>query len=131
MARAVAAGDAGEVIDDEARRQYRARIAVLREAIADAEALGKAEEAGAMREEMDVITHELGRALGLGGRSRRAGSVAERARLNVTRAVKSSMRRIAASDPGLAAHLEATVHTGTICVYAPDPRVPVIWRISG
>ena len=129
-ARAVAGSDAGEILDDEARRQYRARLGELREAIAYAEALGKAHEAGAMREEMDLITHELSRALGLGGRSRRAGSVAERARLNVTRAVKSSMRRIAAVDLGLAAHLEVTVHTGTICVYAPDPRVPVIWRVS-
>ena len=129
-ARAVARSDAGEILDDEARRQYRVRLGELREAIGDAEALGKADEAGAMRDEMDLITHELGRALGLGGRSRRAGSVAERARLNVTRAVKSSMRRIAAVDLGLAAHLEATVHTGTICVYAPDPRVPVIWRVS-
>ncbi|MFZ0179340.1 MAG: AAA family ATPase [Candidatus Dormiibacterota bacterium] len=130
VARAVAAGDAGELIDDEARRAYRARLAELREAIDDAESWGKADEVGAMREELDFITHELSRALGLGGRARRAGSVSERARLNVTRAVKSAVKRIAASDAGLAAHLQATVHTGTVCVYTPDPQSPITWRAS-
>jgi len=128
-ARAVASGDAGELIDDEARRAYRARLAELREAIDEAGGLGNADRVGTMQEEMDFITRELGRALGLGGRSRHAGSIAERARLNVTRAVKSAMRRIAAADPDLAAHLEATVHTGTVCLYSPDPRSPIKWRV--
>jgi AAA ATPase domain len=129
-ARAVASGDAGDLIDDQARRSYRARLAVLRQVIDEEGGLGHADRVGAMQEEMDFITRELSRALGLGGRSRRAGSIAERARLNVTRAVKSAMRRIAATDAQLAAHLEATVHTGTVCVYSPDPRSPVEWHIS-
>jgi AAA ATPase domain len=128
-ARAVASGDAGELIDDAARRAYRARLAELREAIDEAGGFDRADRVGALQEEMDFITRELGRALGLGGRSRHAGSIAERARLNVTRAVKAAMRRIAAADPDLAAHLEATVHTGTVCVYSPDPRSPIRWRV--
>jgi hypothetical protein len=130
LARAIASGDAGDVLDDEARREYRARVAELREAIDTAEAWGKADEAGVLREEMDFITHELSRALGLGGRPRRAGSVAERARLNVVRAVRSAMHRIAAADADLGAHLEATIHTGGVCVYTPDPRVPIAWRVT-
>ncbi|HSO94340.1 MAG TPA: hypothetical protein VLS53_07725, partial [Candidatus Dormibacteraeota bacterium] len=129
-ARAIASGDAGELIDDEARRAYRVRLAELRQAIDEASGLGTADRVAAMQEEMDFITRELSRALGLGGRSRHAGSIAERARLNVTRAVKSAMKRIAATDAELAAHLEATVHTGTVCVYSPDPRSPVDWHIS-
>jgi predicted ATPase len=129
-ARAVAAGDAGELLDAEARRAYRARVAELREAIDTAEAWGKANEAGLLREEMDFITHELSRALGLGGRSRHAGSIAERARLNVMRAVRSAMQRIASADAQLGAHLEATIHTGTVCVYTPDPRVDIAWRVT-
>lgn len=42
------------------------------------------------------------------------------ARLNVTRAAKSAMRRISTADTELAAHLEATVHTGSTYVYTPD-----------
>lgn len=129
-ARAVAAGDAGDLIDDEARAAYRGRLRELRAALDDAGGSGDADGLGAMHHEIDFITRELGRALGLGGRSRRAGSIAERARLNVTRAVKASMRRIAVADPELAAHLEATVHTGTICEYTPDPRAAIEWRIS-
>lgn len=129
-ARAVASGDAGEVLDAEALRAYRARLLELREAVDDEEARGNADQAGAMREEIDFIAHELSRALGLGGRSRRTGSIAERARLNVTRAARSAIRRIAAADAGLAAHLETTVHTGMVCVYSPDPRSPVGWRVS-
>jgi tetratricopeptide (TPR) repeat protein len=129
-ARAVASGDAGELIDGEARRAYRARLLELREMVEEAGAWGKVDQVGKMREEMDFITHELGAALGLGGRSRVAGSIAERARLNITRAVKSAMQRIAVADAGLATHLGATVHTGTVCVYSPDPRSTMSWRVS-
>jgi predicted ATPase len=129
-ARAIASGDAGELLDPEARRAYRARVAELREAIETAEAWGTADEVGLLREELDFITHELSRALGLGGRSRHAGSIAERARLNVVRAVRSAMRRIAATDADLGAHLEATIRTGTVCAYTPDPRVDIAWRVS-
>jgi hypothetical protein len=101
----------------------------LRESIEEAEAWGKADDAGVMAEELDFLVRELSRAVGIGGRARHAGSAAERARLNVTRAVKSALRRIAESNPELAAHLGATVHTGTVCVYSPEYRAPR-WRIN-
>ncbi len=129
-AHAIASGDAGELLDAEARRAYRARMAELREAIETAEAWGTADEVGLLREELDFITHELSRALGLGGRSRHAGSIAERARLNVVRAVRSAMQRIASADGDLGAHLDATIHTGTVCAYTPDPRVDIAWRVT-
>lgn len=129
-AHAVAAGDAGEMLDAEARRAYRARIAEVRTAIDDARDAGAADRAGALQEELDFITRELSRGLGLGGRARRAGSAGERARVNVTRAVKALMPRIAEIDSNLAAHLSATVRTGTVCVYAPDPRSPIEWTVT-
>ena len=129
-ARAVAASDAGEMLDAEALRAYRARIAELRAAIDDAQSAGASDRAGAMSEELDFITRELSRALGLGGRARRAGSAAERARINVARAVKAAMQRINDADPNLGAHLGAAVRTGTVCVYAPDPRSPIEWTVT-
>jgi hypothetical protein len=48
----------------------------------------------------------------------------------VTRAVKTAMQRIADGSPALAAHLEATVRTGSACVYVPDPRAPIEWSVS-
>ena len=127
---AIAAGDAGEMLDEPARRAYRARIEELRSEIDEAQRLGNADQAGAMREELDFIARELSHGLGLGGRARRAGSVAERARINVTRAIKSAMQRIGDADPALAAHLGATVRTGTTCVYLPDPRSPMEWIVD-
>ena len=118
-ARAIASSNAGELLDDDARRAYRVRVAELGEQIEAAETEGKSDEAGLLREEMDFIIHELSRAFGLGGRSRRAGSIAERARLNVMRAVRSGMERISIADAALGAHLKATIHTGTVCVYTP------------
>jgi DNA-binding response OmpR family regulator len=127
---AVASSDAGELLDEDARRAYRARIAALGDSIEAAQTEGRSDEAGLLREEMDFIVHELSRAFGLGGRPRRAGSIAERSRLNVARAARTAMQRIALVDPVLGAHLMATIHTGTVCVYTPDPRVPIVWRVS-
>jgi hypothetical protein len=43
----------------------------------------------------------------------------ERARVNVQRRLKDAIRRIGEQDPGLGRYLEATVRTGTYCVYQP------------
>jgi predicted ATPase len=124
MARAVASGNAGELVDDEARRAYRARAVELHEAIEAAVMEGRPEESGLLREEL-----ELSRALGLGGRPRYAGSIAERARLNVTRALRKTILRISSADAALGVHLNATIHTGAVCVYRPDPRAPLVWHV--
>jgi DNA-binding response OmpR family regulator len=129
--RAVASSNAGELLDDDARRAYRVRVAELGEQIEAAQTEGRSDAAGQLREEMDFIVRELSRAFGLGGRSRHAGSIAERARLNVMRAVRSAMERTTAADAGLGAHLKATIHTGTVCAYTPDPRALVAWDVTG
>jgi hypothetical protein len=51
----------------------------------------------------------------------------ERARVRVTRALHAAIARIAASHPALGRHLAATVRTGRVCAYTPDPRLPVEW----
>lgn len=52
----------------------------------------------------------------------------ERARVNVTRALGSLLRRLETHHPELAKHLRATVRTGAHCVYTPDPRLPIDWE---
>ena len=79
-------GDAGEVLDGAARTAYRHRIEALRADADDALAEGRLDEAEACQAELDLLVLQLAQAFGLGGRSRVAGSAAERARLNVTRA---------------------------------------------
>ena len=74
-------GDAGEMLDEKARAQYRKRIADLAEAIDDAEARGNVRRAEAARDEHEALVKELSRAVGLRGKVRRAGAAAERARV--------------------------------------------------
>jgi hypothetical protein len=112
-------GDAGELIDREARDAYRARLADLRGRLDEAEEradLGRAER---LRAEIDALTGELARGLGLGGKPRRAGSAAERARIAVQRRVRDAIKKIAEHAPRLGATLDATVRTGTYCSYRP------------
>jgi tetratricopeptide (TPR) repeat protein len=120
-------GDAGEVLDRTARLAYKRRIDELAERLAQAKQSGAIGEAARLEDERERLVHELSRAAGFGSGERRAGSTAERARLNVTRAIKSAERAIDALCPALAAHLRATIRTGTFCAYRPDPRTPVAW----
>jgi hypothetical protein len=55
----------------------------------------------------------------LGGRPRRLGSDTERARLNVTRAIRTAIARIRDRAPRIGAHLDDAVRTGTHCSYRP------------
>lgn len=123
------ASDAGPVLDAQARHAYRERIEELAEALEDAERRGDTEREAAWRHEMELLAAELSGASGLGGRERPAGSTVERARQAVTKALKSTLRRISAESPALGQHLASTVRTGSSCRYDPDPRLPITWRI--
>jgi hypothetical protein len=118
---AIDTGDAGELLDDEARRAYQRRLEDLEETVAEAESFGDAGRAARAREEIEMLGAELGRAVGLGGRARRAGGAAERARSAVQRRIKNAIERVGEHDKGLAAVLGKAVRTGNYCVYRPDP----------
>ena len=79
--------------------------------------------------ERDFLVRELSRAVGLGGRDRRAGSASERARASVTRALRQAMARIGEHHPQLGEHLDRTIRTGTYCSYLPDPHTPARWDL--
>jgi hypothetical protein len=112
-------GDAGEVLDEEARRQYRARVSDLQEELQEAESWNDPARADRARQELEFIQQELSQAVGLGGRERKVGSAAERARVNVQRRIRDAIRRIESHHPGLAKHLGRSVRTGTYCAYEP------------
>jgi hypothetical protein len=124
------AGDAGELLDARARTAYEARLEDLRDTLAEAERFGDPERAARAREEIEFLAGELVRGTGLGGRARRSGSAAERARLNVTRAIGAVLRKIALDCPALGEHLAASVRTGAFCCYAPDARRAPRWEIE-
>ncbi len=108
---------AGEMLDERARRAYRQRLADLEEALSEAESHANASRAAALQREREAILAELARAVGLGGRPRRAGSVTERARVNVQRRIKDAVTRIAEVDEDLGRFFERTVRTGTFCCF--------------
>jgi hypothetical protein len=119
-------GDAGEMLDAQARAAYRRRLDDARQELEDARACNDPGRTASAQHEIAMLTKELARAVGLGGRQRRAGSHIERARVNVTRAIALALKRIEA-HPRLAGHLERTIKTGTFCAYVPDPRAPITW----
>jgi class 3 adenylate cyclase len=124
---ATAAADAGVVLDDAAKRAYRERIAELEAEIEEAQRWNDVERTARAEAELDALTRELARAVGLGGRDRRAASDSERARVSVTKAVRSAVRRLEDQHPELGRHLSLAVRTGTFCAYDPDPRARVSW----
>jgi tetratricopeptide (TPR) repeat protein len=119
--------DLGPVVDAASRAAYVRRLEELRDELAEAEAnndIGRAEKA---RTEVDFLAGTLSGAVGLGGRQRRSGSVSERARLTVTKAVKAALGKIQREHPAMGRLLANTIRTGTFCSYEPDPGAPIAW----
>jgi tetratricopeptide (TPR) repeat protein len=123
-------GDAGELLDADAKRAYRSRLEELREEIDEAERWNDPERVERASAELEFVSSELSRAVGLGGRDRRAASSAERARVSVTRAIRSAIASVEAEHPELGSHLAAAVRTGTHCRYAPEAGEEVAWRVD-
>jgi tetratricopeptide (TPR) repeat protein len=123
-------GDAGEMLDDQAKSAYRRRLSELREELEAAKELGNVERAERAEKEIDALTRELSRAVGLGGRNRRAASASERARQTITKSIKSVLERIAQSDDALADLLSRCIKTGTFCSYQPDPDFSIAWEFA-
>lgn len=122
-------GDTGEVLDQRARSAYRERLRELQSELVEAEEDHDLGRMTKLRAEVDVLSDELVRASGLGGRARRTGSVAERARVNVSKRIGIAMKRIAAHHEELARYLSQTIKTGTFCSYNPDPRRRLPWEL--
>jgi len=122
-------GDAGEMLDGQAKAAYKKRVAELHEQLEEAQELNQLELVDQLEYEIETLGRELSRAVGLGGRDRRAASASERARINVTRAIKIALERIAEHNPALATLLTSSIRTGTFCSYTPDSRLPASWQL--
>ena len=118
---------ADPLLDTTALSAYRARLRQLDVDLADAEHDNDLHRAERLHDERDALLHELGQAIGPGGRPRRLGSESERARKAVTGRIRDSIARIAQLHPALAAHLDSAISTGTACRYAPG--TPVHWTL--
>jgi predicted ATPase len=123
-------GDAGEMLDAKAKHEYQRRLVELREELEDLRERGDEKRGAQVETEIDFLHREIARAVGLGGRDRRVGSAAERARLNVTRAIKSALQKISEHNGQLGELLDRSIRTGSFSCYLANPRTPITWRFS-
>lgn len=114
--------------DPATRDAYRSRLADLRDELEEAERFHDAGRAERAHAEMEFLVAELTRATSRPD-ARGGGAAAERARVNVTRALGRAVERIASIDAALGQHLTATLRTGLVCSYAPDPRLRLGWEL--
>lgn len=117
-----------DLLDAEARARYRDHLETLDEQIDTAAALGDDARAARLDAERQALIEQLKAATGLGGRSRRLGDNAERARKSVTNRIRNTLKKIEAVHPALAAHLHGSVATGSACVYRPGTQTPQ-WKL--
>jgi hypothetical protein len=126
VAPATAGFAADPVLDRQAQREYRARLAQLDSDIDAAHAAGDPVRASTLGDERAFLIRELSAAVGLGHRDRRLGDDRERARKAVAGRIKDALGRIQAVHPALAAHLAEAISTGNLCTYRPAQ--PTRWQ---
>jgi hypothetical protein len=122
-------GDSGELLDTKAKAAYKCRLKELQEELDMAERFHDLDHVAKVQAEIDFLTNELSAAIGLNGRDRKAASVAERARLNVTKAIKATLNKISQTHPALGHYLTTHIKTGIFCSYMSDPTQPVVWTL--
>lgn len=122
--------DSGEALDQRAKLEYKRKLLELNEELEELREKGEHERASKVESEIEFLKRELLRAVGLGGRDRRVGSASERARLNVTRAIRSALQKISEHHAFLGELLDHSTRTGTFCSYVSDARTPIAWTFS-
>ena len=74
------------------------------------------------------IASELSRAVGVGGRGREHRAEEERARVNVTNAIRTVIAKISRDHPAFGRYLRNTISTGRYCSYHPDLSSRQRWQ---
>jgi hypothetical protein len=117
------------LLDGRAKESYRLRLADLVEDVSEARAFNDIGRAAKAQAELEFLTRELARAVGLGGRDRAFPCAAEQTRINATKRIKTAVRKIASHHSALGRYLAATIKTGAFCAYLPDPQSVVAWQL--
>jgi hypothetical protein len=116
------------LLDARAKTEYRGRLEDLRAELEEARAFADGERAARIELEIDALVEELTHAAGLRGKDRQMASPAERARVNVTKAIRTAIKLAGRDSAALEAHLTASIHTGRFCSYAPPGEEPPRWH---
>ena len=116
------------VLDAQAKADYKRRVNDLRQDLNEAERFNDLRRKTQAQNELQAISDNLALAVGLGGRDRKSGADAERARSAVTKCIKKAIQKIGEAIPSLGYHLAARIKTGYFCSYNPHPDRPVTWK---
>jgi hypothetical protein len=130
--------DIGPVLDEPTKQDYQRRISALSEELNELCERGNLNLLGQsdyqrreeVESELDALTRQLTQAVGMFGRDRRSGSAAERARLNVTRAIRVAIQKISERNAELGELLGTRIKTGSFCSYKPHARFPIEWKLA-
>jgi len=116
---------AGEVLDQQAMSQYRARANEIKTEIEQARENNDQGRVERLRIELESLVDEISAAEGLRGRSRTVGDTNERARKAVWQAITRAVEQIRRSHLALAQHLDQHLSLGTFLSYAAgqDPWI--------
>jgi tetratricopeptide (TPR) repeat protein len=109
-----------EVLDEQARRAYRNRLHEIETELTEAQEANDPGSTERLEEERERLLDEMRKATGLGGRDRKMGDAAERARSAVTWRIRNAIKKLDAAHPALARHLAHAVKTGVFCSYTPE-----------
>lgn len=113
------------LIDEQAMKEYKAKLRSLKIQICDAEEMGLYQKADELKGDYDALVEHLSQVTGLSNSIRKTGSSIEKARAAVTWRVRSSIKKIEKVHPQLAKHLTNSIKTGTCCSY--EPETPHEW----
>ena len=121
------AGDAGNVLDAQAIAAFKARYRDLETKLETARTFNDLGKQEILEEEMEALEEQLRKAMGLGGRQRKAGSDTEKNRQTITRAIRRVTTPIYAANPELATHLHQSLRLGSFVEYAPG--MDIRWAV--
>lgn len=114
-----------EILDSDAEKYLREHLAPL---IAERDAGVSADRAAEINRVIAEVHRHIAKARGLSGRHRTFSDEDERARLSVTKAIRTALAELEHQLPELFLHLDDSIRTGMLMVYAPRP--PVRWAIA-
>lgn len=107
------------MLDQKAKAEIKEKLFALKDEIQEYGDMGHSLQAEKLQQEYDQILSSLGKAVGLGGKTRKSASVLEKSRSAVTWRIRSAIKKIAAEHPALGKHLKASIRTGNFCSYKP------------
>ena len=116
------------VLDEKSKRDYQNRILDLEGELVEAGEMNDQHRINELKSEYEALMDHLSKSLGLDGKSRKVPSSADKARAAVTLRIRDSIKKIAAKNELLGAHLTNSIKTGMLCSYRPENEVE--WEID-